>query len=193
MGRKDLTDERSAEILDAFGRSMIKHGLDVSLEQVAQEAGMTRSIIRHYIGNREEVVNALVERVTRSFVDEMRTAADTIPEDRLISESLDYLFDDYTPDDYEKLLIDVLMTAQDRYPQAKQMLLAMLEDFVDILAGIIQRAYPHATKTACQDVAYSIIAMALSNDSFIWLGMDKQRSLGARRLAEALIQTLDHE
>lgn len=55
-------------------------------------------------------------RSSISPVKELHTATTAIPEDCLIAESLDYLFDDeYAADEYEKLLIDVLMTAKNRY------------------------------------------------------------------------------
>ena len=53
MGRPDLTEVRTAEILDAFERCVARFGLEgSSLERDAEEAGMKRSILRHYIGNR---------------------------------------------------------------------------------------------------------------------------------------------
>ena len=64
MPRPDLTEQRTAEILDAFERCIVRHGLDgSSLEKIGEEAGMKRPILRHYVGNREALVMALAERV----------------------------------------------------------------------------------------------------------------------------------
>ena len=68
MGRKSLAAARREEILDAFERCVVKYGLEgSSLEQIADEAGMKRSIIRHYIGNRDELVDQLVERAVGNY------------------------------------------------------------------------------------------------------------------------------
>ena len=68
MGRPDLTAIRTAEILDAFERCVARFGLEgSSLERVAEEAGMKRSILRHYVGNREDLVQALAERVVSKY------------------------------------------------------------------------------------------------------------------------------
>ena len=75
MGRKSLKEERSALILDAFGRCVARFGLEgTSLEQIATEAGVKRSLIRHYLGNRDDLILALATRVVaryRTMVAEM--------------------------------------------------------------------------------------------------------------------------
>lgn len=192
MGRKSLTKERTAEILDAFARSMVKYGLDTSLDQVAEEAGMTRSIIRHYIGNREEVVNTLIERITTDFLAELRAEAEQIPQEQAISATLDYLFTHETGyDDYDKLIFSVMMTAQDRYPQAKQMIIRMFEQLITMFAADLKDAYPQADDARCRDVAYNVLALAMSNESLMDLGMNQRYSTTARLSAELLIRALE--
>lgn len=193
MGRRDLTEERTVEILKAFARCIVRYGLDTSLDQVAQEAQMTRSIIRHYIGNREEVVNTLIERIGASYLAELDAAAATLPEDQLIPATLDYLFA-YTAseeeDNYEKLVFIVMMTAKERYPQAKKTLVRMFEALVELFSVDLCKAYPQADADRCREVAYSILALSMSNDAFAWLGMDQTYRRAARASAEALIRTL---
>lgn len=192
MGRKSLTKERTAEILDAFARSMVKYGLDTSLDQVAEEAGMTRSIIRHYIGNREEVVNTLIERITSDFLAELRAEAEQIPQEQAIPATLDYLFAHETGyDDYDKLIFSVMMTAQDRYPQAKQMIIRMFEQLITMFAADLKDAYPRADDARCRDVAYNVLALAMSNESLMDLGMNQRYSTTARLSAELLIRALE--
>ena len=73
MGRPNLTEIRSAEILDAFERCVARYGLEESsLERVADEAGMKRSILRHYVGNREDLVQGLAERVVTKYRQNLR-------------------------------------------------------------------------------------------------------------------------
>ncbi len=192
MGRKNLTEERTAEILDAFARCMVKYGLDTSLDQVAEEAGMTRSIIRHYIGNREEVVNALIERITGDYLAELRADAEQIPQGQMIVATLDYLFDDDAGyDDTDKLIFDVMMTAKDRYLGAKQTLIVMFEELISMFTDDLTYAYPQADEARCRDVAYSVLALAMSNESLMGVGMDKRYRAAARASAEALIRTLE--
>jgi AcrR family transcriptional regulator len=192
MARKDLTEERTEEILDAFARCMVKYGLDASLEQVAEEAGMTRSIIRHYIGNREEVVNRLIERISQEYLRELQEAGTHIPQAQMIEATLDYLFNTEPGyDDYDKLIIDVMMTAKERYPQAKQSLIMMLDELVILFTKDLRLAYPQADEARCQQVAYSILCLAMSNESFLWMGMNQAYNIAVRSSAEALLKTLE--
>lgn len=53
---------RRPQILDAFAACVARYGIDGStLDRVAEEAGVTRALVRHYLGNRDEVVVALAE------------------------------------------------------------------------------------------------------------------------------------
>jgi AcrR family transcriptional regulator len=195
MGRKNLSEERTAEILAAFARCLVKYGLDTSLDQVADEAGMTRSIIRHYIGNREAVIEALIEQITRDYITALQTTGDLIPLPERIDALLDYLFTDLAAAAaYDKLIIDVLLTAHDRYPTAKAHIVAMLDTLVAMFADDLRAAYPAADAARCQDVAYSVLCLAMNHDSFMSLGMAAARAAhgrgGARRCADALIDTI---
>lgn len=192
MARKALTNERTDEILEAFARCMVKYGLDTSLEQVAEEAGMTRSIIRHYIGNREEVVNRLMERISHQYLQQLREASAHIPQAQMIGVTLDYLFGtEPSYNDYDKLIMGVMMTAKERYPQAKQTLKTMMDELVLMFSQDLILAYPQVDKIRCQQVAYSILCLAISNDSFLWIGISPNYSTAARASAETLLKTLE--
>jgi AcrR family transcriptional regulator len=191
MGRKNLAEARTNEILEAFARAMVKYGLDTTLEQVADEAQMTRSIIRHYIGNREDVVNALITRITQDYLVELQTVAQTIPPADMLEATLDYLFGEQTlASEYDKLIIDVLMTAQERYPHAKRQVIQLLEALINLFVDDLVLAYPKATREQCHDVAYSIVVLAISHDSFMWIGMNPSYRRAARASAEVLLKTL---
>ena len=71
MPRPSLKDAKSKEILDAFVRCAARFGLDGStLERIADEAGIQRPMIRHYLGNRDQMIAKLLEHVNSRF-DEM--------------------------------------------------------------------------------------------------------------------------
>lgn len=192
MGRKSIAEERRQEILDAFERCIAQYGLEgSSLEQIADEAGVKRSIIRHYVGNRDALVEALVERVTKSYLAQVeREFADVAPE-RMVSAILDSLFlADSSYDPNERIVIDVLLTTKERYPRAKQLLRAMFEQLIDAFSQELQRAYPHASAEHCHHVAYTIWCISSTNDSLMWLGLPPNLGSSARSHAAALVQSL---
>ena len=82
MGRPDLTETRTTEILDAFERCVGRYGLDgSSLERIAEEAGMKRSILRHYVGNRTDLIHALTDRVVAGYRSQLQAFMDTLTDD----------------------------------------------------------------------------------------------------------------
>lgn len=69
MPRPRLSDTRRPQILDAFSTCIARHGLEgTTLERIAEVAGMKRTILRHYIGNRDNLVIQAAERIQDRFV-----------------------------------------------------------------------------------------------------------------------------
>jgi AcrR family transcriptional regulator len=191
MGRKDLSEERTNEILEAFARSMVKYGLDTTLEQVAEEAGMTRSIIRHYIGNREEVVNRLIERIATETIRSLREAEASIAPDSIVEATLEYLFrskTDYNDDD--RLILSIIMTGQNRYLQAKQTLTQLMDTLIEMFTADLFQSYSHAGLERCQEIAYSIMCLSLSHESLQLLNIQSSQSSAALESAKLLVQSL---
>lgn len=193
MPRKSLAKQRREELLDAFERCIVKYGLEgTSLEQVATEADMTRSIIRHYIGNRDKLVEALIERIIRQYTEQLTSAYEGISPEQSIQYSLDSMFSEQeTMSSRDKIIIDVLMTAKERYPEAKKMLIQMFEALVKSFADDLKKVYKKASKEQCRQVSYAIICMSEMHESFMWLGMKKQYHQDARAMAETLLKTLE--
>lgn len=64
MARPRVADERRPLILAAFEACVVRRGLDATtLADVAAEAGQPRPLIRYFLGNREQMVAGLVERL----------------------------------------------------------------------------------------------------------------------------------
>ncbi|MDZ4722274.1 MAG: TetR/AcrR family transcriptional regulator [Roseiflexaceae bacterium] len=182
---------RREEILAAFERCVARYGIEASLEQIADEAGIRRSLIRHYIGNREELVNSLIERITQDYPAHVAAAFLHTDGAHEVQAILDYLFrvelDDNTSD---AIIVHVMMTAKERYPQAKNSLLHMFAMFISHLADALARAYPQAPLSQCQQIAYAIFCLAQTNESMLWVGFDQSHNQSARQSAELLLRSL---
>ena len=65
--------ERREQILDAANALFSERGYDeVSVEDIARSAGVTRGLVHHYFGGRKEVYIALLERLGAQREDELR-------------------------------------------------------------------------------------------------------------------------
>ena len=68
MPRPSLKDQRSQEILDAYLTCVAHFGLDgATQERIAEEAGVKRPLLRHYLGNKDEMITALADYVVAGF------------------------------------------------------------------------------------------------------------------------------
>ena len=195
MGRKKLVDQRQVEILDAFELCLIKYGLEEStLERVAQEAGKSRNIIRHNIGNRDDLIAAFVERIlSRVKLVAVDILANT-PKQKLVPNVLNFLFEERKPDappDLGERMLGGVWHIREQSPKIQQALLNFYKEFEKILTAGLIRLYPNVPVKKCQEVAYSIICLAETNWVLGTVGVDVVHTRMARRSAEHLLQVLE--
>ena len=189
MARPDLSAERSEQILDAFSRCVARTGLDAtSLEEVAGEAGVRRSIIRHYIGNRDDLVAAFLDRLEARLQrqnDDMRAwfianpGAGRLPH---------YLFWD-APDD-ELPVLESVYSAARRNPAIAARLEGWLQGFTDALADVLRTSFPEANQEDITAVAYGLAAIYNDRQSMLTLGAPPRYRAMALAAAEVLIASL---
>lgn len=191
MGRKSLAVERREEILAAFERCIGQHGIDVPLEVIADAAGVQRSLIRHYLGNRDELVDQVIARIAEAYptqVAELIAPAQSGGVNLL----LDALFaGQENPSDWDNVLAAVINTAHGRYPQAKQRIAQMLRAIVQQVADVLAHLHPGADQTVCYETAYGLLCLLYSHESLIWIGLDPHHTTLARTAAKRLIAQLE--
>ena len=192
MPRPALTEERTTLILDAFARCVARQGLDAtSLENVADEAGVKRSILRHYIGNRDDLVQALVHRVLSNYRKDVAVMVASLPSQRTAHGLLDYLFwdgDEATGVDVQ--VVEAMIAASGRDDRLRDMLKTWIDEFNQVIAEILARDYPGAETQRCWDVAYGVVSIYYNHEALAPLHLPNKYRLAARQSAEALIETL---
>ena len=197
MPRRDLTEERTAQILDAFARCVVQYGLDgTSLEQVAKEAGVKRSILRHYVGNRDALINAMVERVVTKYAQQLEAMVAYLPEagNERIETLLSLLFEP-EPDEsaQEAFVFETLIAAAGRYPQLRARLREPIEEFVDTVADQLELVFPHAQQQRCWTVACGIVSLYLTHASLAPLALPQAHTEAALESARCLVASLGQE
>ncbi|MBK7450746.1 MAG: TetR/AcrR family transcriptional regulator [Anaerolineales bacterium] len=195
MGRKKLVDQRQIEILDAFERCLLQYGLEeCTLERVAQEAGKSRNIIRHYIGNRDDLIAAFVERILLRIKQVAADILENTPKQRLIPNVLNFLFEERkvdSPPDLGERMLGGMWRIREQSPLTQQALLNFYKEFEKILTEGLSHLYPNVPVKKCQEVAYSIICLAETNWVLGSVGVDISHTRMVRRSAEYLLQTLE--
>jgi len=193
MPRRSLAKERRQQILDAFEQCITRYGLEgTTLEQVADEANMSRSIIRHYIGNRDSVVEELVKRRLKQTTDALIKQYEGLSPEDSVKLTLSTMFtENPVINEGDQILLDVMTTGKDRYSGARQRLRKAFEEIIQSFTDDLRLVYTSATYEQCRQVAYAIICLAEMNESFMWLGINRKYNADARVIADTLLATLE--
>lgn len=192
MARPDMTEERTAQILDAFERCIVRSGLaGSSLEDVATEAGVKRSLIRHYVGNRDDLVRAMADRYAARYARDLEQLAACAAYDERIDLLVDALLP--PPKDartYEVILAEALIAASDEYPEVKGMMVRLVKATVDSVLTILRAEYPEASRQDAWDVAYGVVGVCFNHESLVPLTLPPGYWRSAKSAVRRLIGTL---
>ncbi len=194
MGRPSLAAERREQILEAFERCLATSGLEATtLEAVAAEAGVQRAAIRHFVGNRSDLIAASVDHLTekyrRGYTEALRALE---PGGDRISAILEHLFLGAFVSDLsrEGLAIEALRAAAACDVEARRALRRMYGAFEKEILAVLRIARPRADPERARGVAYSIMCLAEESSFMRELGFPAGRAHAARAAARRLVDTL---
>ena len=191
MGRKSLKTERVTQILDAFERCMVQKGLEsTTLDNVAEEAGVARRIIRHYVGNRDELIQTAVDRIIDNFSHQIFDVIESSASDNRFDSGLDYIFSN----DFNALPINRLVAAllpvslhDERVQQAVK---KIYDAFHHGLDQELATHLPRAPEDKRRDVAYSIMCLAFGGGWMGNIGFSVEKNQLNKSIAQGLIMNL---
>lgn len=192
MPRPDLTDERTEQILDAFERCIVKFGLEgSSLEKIGEEAGMKRTILRHYIGNREDLIRMLCKRAVTRWSEQLR-ALEQAPAGRHPHRTLlGHLFDDLADQSGETILVaESLIAAADRYAFIGDLMCGYMNDLTKVLSRRLALVHPDSKAAARWQVAYGLTSILFNDSSLATLHLPPKYRKAAKACAATLIDSL---
>lgn len=192
MGRPSRAAERRIEILEAAAACIREVGLEATtLERIARRAGVQRTIIRHYIGNRDAVLAALAEYLTAQYRSDYAALAAALPDEGRVEAMLSYLFKGAfrdRPD--EDALVDTLFAAAPKNEGVRRAMLRMYRAFEDTCTEELAAAYPGAPRAKIRAVAYAVMCLAECNGGMIALGFPPRRAAAAHAAATRLVSSL---
>ena len=158
---------------------------------MAEEAEMKRSILRHYVGNREDMIHALAERVVAKYRAYLQMFTDAVTPDQRIEQLIGFFFRDQPLETTESVLvIEAMIAAGDQYTKVREMMLGYVEDVVSMAADQLRQAFPTAARQQCWSVAYGVISVAFNQESLTPLQLPPKYLNAARDCARRLIDSL---
>lgn len=191
MARPSLKDVRSREILDAFMNCVARYGLDGStLERIAGEAGVRRTLLRHYLGNREEMIGKLLTHVIAKFEGATDGLIADLPDKDRWPALLDRMFQYRRHEPVDAAVFQALVAASDRRREMRKPLVAFVENFERTLSAELRLHYPGSDKIDCAVVAAGVASVYLTVESMLPLKPSPEWIDRQRKAAELLAATL---
>ena len=189
MPRPSLADVRKPQLLDAYARCMVKFGPEGStLDRIAAEAGVTRALVRHYLGNREEVDRAFVAHTREMYVEWFLGLGTGLPAAERLPVILDALFSQDT--DEPSQAVDALLGASAEDPVLQGLLREMYLELEHLLDAELASSYPGADPHERRRVAYGILCLGGMHRSLADVGFPADRGSAARACVQQLVATL---
>lgn len=192
MPRPSRKAERRAEILDAYGRCIARHGVEgATLEKTAEEAGLARALIRHNVGNKDDLLAAFLDRFLGKASEESKTLFESLPRDNRVTTMITWLFDPQYTDVQEVSVTNALVTAAIERPELAKQLRDWTSGFVASIGRELKDAYPDADDEAIEAVATGISGIYFSFDTQLPLGGMAKLRRSSETAAKLLVSALD--
>ncbi len=192
MPRPSLKNERRAAILDAYGRCVARFGVEgATLERTAEEAGLARALIRHNVGNKDELLEAFLDRYLGAASEESDNLFESLPDSDRIATLVEWLFDPDYFDAEDVSVTNALITAAIDRPELAARLRQWTFEFTDALQTELERSYPDANAANLEAVATGIAAIYFNVDTFAPLGETDRLRRTSEAAVNLLLSTLD--
>lgn len=193
MARPSLKLERQRIILQAFTECIAIKGLNATtLDDIASRSQMRRSLLRHNVGNREELINQVAEYVSTEFETIWREQREQYANDKSDKWLLKTLFNSDPDEQYQALIpaFFSLLASAHRYPEVTQRLKRCFNVYVDDITQELIRRHPNSTENDCQQVSLGIVGIFFNWDSFLSLNLGEEIAKLNYQLINRLLLTL---
>jgi len=171
MGRKDLSDIRRQEIMEAFYRCLVKNGLEgCTISNIAKEAEVTPSLITHYFSDKQEMTLELARRILemyeKTFFRQIEDIED--PRERL-EKLLSGLFnDEYLTEDFVKAYISIIYRASRDEEVKRDMAKMYRRTYADLKKTLLEVAGPGNLDPGEAEKAAVLITALQDGMSELW-------------------------
>ena len=159
MARKSVKELRANEILDAFEICIARQGINnVTLADIGLQAGIKRPAIRHFVGNRDELRQALAQRYVDRAITHVNALEQSWPPLQLKSKAA-----------IGSLMVDAIMTDENRFialcnlfviaksnPKVNQNLKAWISVYTECLVNFLNSRFK-STKPKLNEIAHGIV------------------------------------
>ena len=191
MARPKISEERREAILEAFETCVVRKGFtETTLDDVAKEVGLPRPLVRYFIGNRDEMVNCLIERVLTRGEARMNVILSQ-RESFTPAEISDALFDQIFADKTTNVVMMELWHMSIRDETLRLRLAVIYRRVVLEVSTRIKQNATGKDANRAFDVAFAAVSLAFGMSFFNFMGLDANDSSRIRSHVDAVIAGVD--
>ncbi len=196
MARPSVKEERTEEILRAYEKCIALYGVEgATLQKIAHVAGIARPLLRHHVGNSDDLLRLAVKRFIKRSEQSISDMYVMLPDGINGEEFIHLLFHSLSSKEQHN---DVMIAASFIYASQtnkniKAQMQSWLNSFVKDFTAQIQKMYPQAEKDKVKNVSAGIIGIYFNIESIIPLGDNKSLKDQSYQAAVYLLQTLTNE
>lgn len=190
MGRPSLATVRRTEILEAFARCVARQGLEgTSMQDVADEAGMKRPILRHYVGNRDALVTALAVHIAQLYRDRLDAMLAEQEPDMALERLLELLMPSTPSESAEDLLVlESLIAAARDDESVRAPMLGFVEHVLASFRKLVRTRAPELPRARVEATAYGLVSVWFNHNSLTPLRPPASHRRAALAACRALLE-----
>ena len=187
-----MATERTEQIMQATGRCLRKYGLaGTTLERVSEESGLSRSHVRHYVGNRDDLLRGFAPWLYTGYESEFIGAVQKADAPAKLPIVLGYLFGSgFLPISDDDTVIRELITAGITDERIRSIMQEQYLRAVEAIEEALAAEYPEAPAAKRRTAAYGLWCLALGNSTMAELQLPVASGGLVRTAAEALLAQL---
>jgi len=196
MARPSLKKERNEAIMLAFAQCISENGLDAtSLDDIACKVEMHRSLVRHFSGNRSDLIHQVTEYISTKFEHMWEVQKNQNKDDASDEWLLKTLFKNTPDKEYRELLpaFYSLLAVSHRYPVVSNRLKICYNYYVESITNELAIRHSHASKIECREISLGVVGIYFNWDSLRGLELGQEVSDINKNIVKKLLSTLDRK
>jgi AcrR family transcriptional regulator len=191
MGRPSLQAERTHEIVLAASRCIARHGVSgATLELIAKESGFSRGHIRYYVGNRDELIDLVVENALEPYRNQFAMFAELPGGPERVSALLDFLFGEGFQVSGDYRLFNALFQEVQRDQRLHDQMQVIYRRMQRSIEVTLIESIDGASRSECRLVAFALLCLTLGITDLALLSIADDGQAMARDVADSLVEQL---
>ena len=197
MSNSNQTQDRKTHILNATTKILNEKGLqNLSFETIANEAGLSRQLVRYYYSDLDTLVSDLCDYLGNVYRETLVAGVIEVGQVERLRFFLDFLFglaEEYPmPANLETY--DALIAYAVGSDQVKERMCSKYKTLGQVIAQELAIAHSKLDGPSCEELSFLVVSMMHAHWSFVAsLGFSRQHSRVARNAIDRLIASYINE